>query len=167
MRIIVDLPEGFELSNTLPSAIVSRRRESERKTIVAGEAYYAEKDKLILVEHTLLRSINFDVVLPHPHRELLLLCRDLEVDVSTTAIAVRLLNDALTFTDLVLQYETTAIVASVLHTAFVLSDCTNTAEKRKNDGRKWFEKVGFSAEVVESLGHVLIDMLVEMDRLFG
>lgn len=155
------------MSNTLPSAIVSRRRESHGKSIVAGEVYYAEKEKLILVERTLLRSINFDVVLPHPHRELLLLCRDLEVEVSTTAIAVRLLNDALTFTDLVLQYETEAVVASVLHTAFVLSECTSSAEKRKTDGRKWFERVGFSAEVVESLGHVLVDMLVEIDRLCG
>eukprot|EP00210_Caulerpa_lentillifera_P001373 g1321.t1 len=171
VRVITDLPEGYNLSKVLPTALAKRGRRSRKNSIVAGEAYYSEKEKLISVEHILLRSINFDVVLPHPHRELLLLCRDLEVDLPITAIAIRLLNDALTFTDLVLKYETDAVVCSVLHTAINLSEVsTRRLDDRNRQGKnddKWFAIIGFSGEVVETLGHELLDMLLEMNLMYG
>jgi len=123
--------------------------------------YYSEKEALMRAEHRLLRAIGFDVVMPHPQRDLLMLCSDLAVPNSVVTVAVRLMNDTLAYSNLILQYEAGAIAASVLYTALALSD----KELKKPNQRtkwRWYEDIGFDVEVVESLGHQIVDMLSEV-----
>ena len=127
-------------------------------TVKTGEAYYAEKEALIATEHLLLRTIDFDITLPHPQRELLSLCRDISASTAVTTVAARLMNDTIAYTDFVLTYEPGAIAASVLHVSLALLESTPTEGR----DRKWYEEIGFDVEVVETLGHRLMDMLTEI-----
>lgn len=115
-------------------------------------------------EHRLLRAIQFDVVMPHPQRDLLMLCSDLQVPTSVLTVAVRLMNDVLAYSSLILLYEAGAIAASVLYTALALTDY----KLKKDDTRcrewRWYEDVGFDVEVVESIGHQIVDMLTEISH---
>lgn len=128
---------------------------------LAGDDYYKEKEILIQTEHRLLRTIGFNVLAPHPHRELLLMCSDFCIPGSITTTAVRLMNDILCFSDLLSAHSAGTLAVAVLYTACVISN-------EKIDtcvcSKEWLANVDLNVEILERIGHTIIDILMDIEQ---
>ena len=85
---------------------------------LVGQSYYAVKQDLIFDEQLLLRSINFDIVVEHPHKYLLNFAKAIGATHSLVQMAVSLLNDSIIYSNLCLSQLPADIAAACCWTSY-------------------------------------------------
>lgn len=121
--------------------------------ILVGQEYYAMKQILIVDEQLLLRTINFDIVVEHPHRYVLNFSKFLGVTHSLVQMALALLNDSLVYTNISLVFEPADIAAASLEAAFEMAGAPSHMFSTK------WEALGVNQQHVESVSLALMDMI--------
>lgn len=129
-------------------------------TALVGQAYYALKQTLILDEQQLLRTINFDIVVEHPHKYLLNFAKAVGAKHSFVQLAVSLLNDSIVYTNLSLSCAPADIAAACLHIAgHVLK--LNEDMHLGQDLSGW-TLLGVDVDNMQAVGGVLLDMTIAL-----
>jgi hypothetical protein len=84
---------------------------------LTGNAYYAAKQQLFTAEQHLLRRLKFQMVTPQPHAYLLNLVNLVRPPAAAAVAATCLLNDALVYTDCVVQHPPEVLAVAALAAA--------------------------------------------------
>ncbi|KAK9838164.1 hypothetical protein WJX81_005734 [Elliptochloris bilobata] len=120
---------------------------------LVGEEYYAAKERLILDEQVLLRTLRFELIAEQPHRYLLNFCRLLHCSHAITKLAICLVNDSLQRTCLCTRYSAAEVAAGALHLAVLL---LGASMELPHSGRLgWWDAVGVPLGTVEAVSHLL------------
>lgn len=126
-------------------------------TALVGEQYYSRKQQLILDEQSLLRAIDFNIVVQHPHKYLLNFAKTVQASCNVVQLAICLLNDSLVFTSLSISSSASEVAAGALHLASQLLNATD--QLPLHQGVAWWEALGVSTAQVEHVGHAILDAL--------
>ena len=146
------VPNGSFADETLPYSA------QQEFTALVGPSYYALKQTLILDEQHLLRSINFDIVVEHPHKYLLNFAKAVGARHSLVQLSVSLLNDSIVYSDLCLSHAPADIAAACLQVAgHVLGG--HVSLPFLEDMLGW-RVLGVNTERLEVVAHVLSDMIL-------
>ncbi len=114
----------FAAVQQLDSAIISGNPVSKSPAFgaIVGQEYYALKETLITDEQILLRTINFEIVVEHPHKYLFNFGKLINAKFSLIQMAVSILNDSIVHTTLCLAHPPADIAAACLQVASELSN---------------------------------------------
>ena len=123
--------------------------------MLAGDAYYASKQQLIIDEQLLLRLLRFDVDTAQPHKWLYVFAVVLEASQDAVRLAVCLLNDGMVNTRLCTQHPPDVLAAAALQAAALLL--------QQQDGA-WScppcDLVGVDPRAASMAAHQLIQLLL-------
>ena len=137
---------------TLPSST------QQEFTALVGAAYYALKQTLILDEQYLLRSINFDIVVEHPHKYLFNFAKAIGAQHSLVQLSVSLLNDSIVYSELCLSHTPADIAAACLQVAgHVLESHESMPFSR--DVSDW-KLLGVNIERLEVVANLLLETML-------
>lgn len=110
----------------------------------------------VLVQ-VLLRVTNFNLCFEHPYRYLFNFAHTLGCSATMVRMAVSLVNDSLLRTCLCLSREPWEVAAGALHLASLLTGEVHVIPHR--GPMCWWDGLGLSLAQVETVGHLLMDML--------
>lgn len=144
-----------QLDSAVPSCNLLPKT-SEFEAIV-GQEYYALKETLITDEQLLLRTINFDIVVEHPHKYLFNFGKLINAKFKLIQMAVSILNDSIVLTKLCLAYPPADIAAACLQVASELSYPLQLPIV--NSPSDW-GALGVKPQNVDLIGLALLDVIV-------
>ena len=143
-------------ASTSPDTQAAQRQQHDLQPdglILVGQEYYAMKQILIIDEQILLRTVNFDIVVEHPHRYVLNFSKLLGVTHSLVQMALVLLNDSLVYTNACLVFEPADIAAASLEAAFEIVGAPSHMISTN------WAALGVHQQHVESASLALLDMV--------
>lgn len=140
-----------QVFHNLPSA----ENHSQQLHLLVGEAYYKAKGALLSAEQIVLRFIRFKVVTDQPHKYALKMCTSLGVTQSLTHFSIRLLNDCMVYTNMVLYAKPELLACGSVHSASIML-------KEPLSVKDWWRPFDVDIGEVEDIGHKLVDMMVEV-----
>eukprot|EP00873_Tetraselmis_striata_P027731 jgi/Tetstr1/447995/TSEL_035297.t1 len=126
---------------------------------LSGEAYYGAKSTLLRDEQALLRVLRFDVAVVPPHVVLLNLCRSLGCPQPLAQLAVCLLNDLLTHTDVPAESPPPLMAAAALHLAAMLRGLPASQHGARIQSTSWWVGLGLALEEVEAVCQRVLDAI--------
>lgn len=143
----------------LDSAVVSGSPVSKSPAFgaIVGQEYYALKESLITDEQILLRTINFEIVVEHPHKYLFNFGKLINAKCSLIQIAVSILNDSIVHTTLCLAHPPADIAAACLQVA---SELSNPLQLPVVSSPSDWGALGIKPQQVDHIGLALLDMIV-------
>ncbi len=143
-----------------PGAIplpTSQLQNQAKFSALVGQQYYALKQTLIMDEQLLLRTINFDIVVEHPHKYLLNFGKLTDATHSLIQMAVSILNDSLIYTTLCMSHRPADIAAACIQIA---GDLIGPAHHLPfPDMSPGWSSLGILVEQMDSAGVALLDMI--------
>ena len=137
--------------------------QTEHWAAIVGEQYYARKRQLILDEQIVLRAIDFNIVVDHPHKYLMNFAKTIKASSELVQLAVCVLNDSLVYTNLSVSCSAPEVAAGTLHLATQLLDIADKVQHQQ--GQAWWEFLGCSTATVTHVGAMLLDALTGADSL--
>ena len=129
-------------------------------TALVGQSYYNLKQTLILDEQYLLRTIDFDIVVEHPHKYLLNFAKAIDAKHSLVQTSVSLLNDSVVYSNLCLSHQPADIAAACLQ----LGSCilgSNMSLPIWESISGW-TALGIDVERLEPIANILLDMTLAL-----
>ena len=149
----------FAAVQQLDSAVISGNPVSERPAFgtIVGQEYYALKETLITDEQILLRTINFEIVVQHPHKYLFNFGKLINAKFSLIQMAVSILNDSIVHTTLCLAHLPADIAAACLQVA---SELSNPLQLPVVSSPSDWGALGVKQQTVDHIGLALLDMIV-------
>lgn len=124
---------------------------------LVGAEYYALKDRLIRDEQLLLRAMDFDIVIEHPHALLLNMCHQIKCSCAVVKMSLCFLNDSLLYSNLCLSCTPSELAAACVH---LTSLCLGVAETLPSTRRKsWWDAFGVTHSKIEFVGHEIMNVL--------
>lgn len=147
------------LVQQLDSAVNSGNHVSKTPAFgaIVGQEYYALKETLITDEQLLLRTIDFAIVVEHPHKYLFNFGKLINAKCSLIQMAVSILNDSIVHTKLCLAHPPADIAAACLQVASEL--CSPLQLPVVNSPSDW-GALGIKPQQVDLIGLALMDMIV-------
>ena len=125
-------------------------------TALVGQSYYNLKQMLILDEQHLLRTIDFDIVVEHPHKYLLNLAKAIDAKHSLVQTSISLLNDSIVYSNLCLSQQPADIAAACLQLgACILGSNVSIPNWESTSG---WTALGIDTERQELIANMLLDM---------
>jgi len=124
---------------------------------IVGQEYYALKETLITDEQILLRTINFEIVVEHPHKYLFNFGKLINAKFSLIQMAVSILNDSIVHTKLCLAHPPADIAAACLQVA---SELSNPLQLPVVNSPSDWGALGVKPQHVDQIGLALLDMIV-------
>lgn len=129
-------------------------------TALVGQSYYNLKQTLILDEQYLLRTIDFDIVVEHPHKYLLNFAKAIGAKRSLVQAAVSLLNDSIVYSNLCLSHQPADIAAASLQLGVcILGSDISLPNWESTSG---WTALGIDAERLEHIANMLLDMTLAL-----
>ena len=126
-------------------------------TALVGEPYYALKQTLIMDEQYLLRSINFNIVVVHPHKFLLNYAKSIGAQHSLVQLAVSLLNDSIHHSALSVSHAPADVAAACLYTAGHILGAK--ADMQCVGNVSGWSAFGVSVQNLTAIAAVLLDLI--------
>lgn len=133
-----------------------QRRDSPQWVLV-GEDYYSKKQTLVDNEQLLLRHIQFNLLVDHPHRYLFNFARLLGCQNKLVQLALCIVNDSLRLTQLAVDESAADIAGAALHISSLLLG--QAQELPYKDCSSWWDALGLELEHLEDIGSVLLAVL--------
>ena len=125
-------------------------------TALVGQSYYNLKQTLILDEQYLLRIIDFDIVVEHPHKYLLNFAKAIGAKHSLVQMSVSLLNDSIVYSTLCMSHSPADIAAACLQMSGSMLG-SNVSMPRLESASGW-SALGVDTERLEIIANILLDM---------
>lgn len=160
-----DLLNAFEFvqenkGNHASDASVSAAGQTDQSWhALVGEQYYARKQQLIMDEQSLLRAIDFNIVVQHPHKYLLNFAQTIQASRDVTQLAVCLLNDSLSLTSFSISSSAPLLAVVSLHLASQVLNASD--ELPPGQSLAWWKALGISTAEVEAVSHAMLDALTD------
>ena len=130
---------------------------------LVGQSYYNLKQTLILDEQYLLRTIDFDIVVEHPHKYLLNFAKAIGAKHSLVQTSVSLLNDSIVYSNLCLSNQPADIAAGCLRlSACILASNVSMPSWENTSG---WTALGIDVERLELIANTLLDMTLALAEL--
>lgn len=145
-------------SSKTASSEVSKLPNQGGFLALVGQQYYTLKETLIVDEQFLLRTIDFQIVVEHPHKYVLNFGRLIEAKHSLILLAVSILNDSIVYTKISMSHSPADIAAACIQFAGDLIG--PTLQLPFLSTLSGWNAVGVSAQQVEAIGLALLDMTV-------
>lgn len=140
-----------QVFNNLPNA----ENHSQQLQLLVGDAYYKAKGALLSAEQIVLRFIRFKVVTDQPHKYALKMCNSLGTTQSLVRFSIRLLNDCMVYTNIVLYVKPELLACGSVYSASIML-------KEPLSAKEWWRAFNVELGEVEDVGHRLVDMMVEI-----
>lgn len=123
---------------------------------LVGQPYYNLKQTLILDEQYLLRTIDFDIVVEHPHKYLLNFAKAMDARRNLVQLSVSLLNDSIVHSSLCLSHPPADIAAAcLLVSGKILGSNVNMLSLEHGSG---WSVLGVDVQRLEVIAMTLLDM---------
>ena len=123
---------------------------------LVGQLYYSLKQTLILDEQYLLRTINFDIVVEHPHKYLLNFAKTVDARHGLVQLSVSLLNDSIVYSNLCLSHSPADIAAACLQlSGDILGSKVNMPSL---EPKSVWSALGVDVQTLEVIAMTLLDM---------
>lgn len=129
-------------------------------TALVGQSYYSHKQTLILDEQYLLRTIDFGIVVEHPHKYLLNYAKAIGAKHSLVQASVSILNDSIVYSNLCLSYLPADIAAACLQLGVAILESDVSVQSWRNTSG--WTALGVDIERLEVLASVLLDMTLAL-----
>ena len=129
-------------------------------TALVGQSYYRHKQTLILDEQYLLRTIDFGIVVEHPHKYLLNFAKAIGAKHSLVQTSVSILNDSIVYSNLCVSYPPADIAAACLQLGVAILESDVSIQSWKNTS--CWTALGVDIERLEVLANILLDMTLAL-----
>lgn len=132
-------------------------------TALVGQSYYNLKQTLILDEQYLLRTIDFDIVVEHPHKYLLNFAKAIDAKGNLVQTSVSLLNDSIVYSNLCLSHQPADIAAACLQLGACILG-SNVSLPNWESILGW-TALGIDPERLELIANMLLDMTLALTEV--
>eukprot|EP00239_Pterosperma_sp_CCMP1384_P002372 CAMPEP_0197850102 /NCGR_PEP_ID=MMETSP1438-20131217/14235_1 /TAXON_ID=1461541 /ORGANISM="Pterosperma sp., Strain CCMP1384" /LENGTH=331 /DNA_ID=CAMNT_0043463081 /DNA_START=233 /DNA_END=1225 /DNA_ORIENTATION=- len=131
--------------------------EDGGKGVLVDSRYYTAKEELLEYEAAVLKAMQFDVFVLHPHKYLLNYSRALNCSQPVIQLAFGMVNDCVMEGTLCLEYSPALLAAAALNFAILLLDVAQQMPYG------WWEALGYTMELLDEVGHDLVDLYTELE----
>ena len=138
------------------SSMVERTTRAE---VVVGDEYYRTKDQVLELEQEVLRSVNYGLNTPQPHKYLLNMCHVAKASPAVAQLASVTLTDACFNTTLLLRWTAPQLAGGALRVAAEVVGVNLDCPRSGSGGLHWWDALGLDAAALEEIGGEMLDVL--------